>query len=1379
MVKVQTILLSLMLAVGLTAGIGGYYGTGFIDDQLDQGINDLLVLPKPGDEGYEDFLTNEEEGDLPTFRKYYFWNLTNAEEYLSGATPEFEEIGPYTYQQFNRKINVNYNSDFSEITYQTYTYYKFNQSESFAGASLDDVIVNINPAYLGVLAGAGSELALVTSFVGPAIQSVVAGLEGDFTQGVVAQGDAAAMNTIVSGLTGDFTDGVVVQGQATAMDTIVIGLTSSFTDGVIAQGDAIALNTIVDGLTGSFTDGVLAQGNALALEGIENEAVENFEFAVNATTAANVVAQSYSGVVGATSVAIARDALFNSTTFQDDFGTPIEGVSEWATGGLLSLGFSDFAVSMFLDGNQTNLSPGLPDIPGLLEDLATGTGALTYLGLYDSAINNDGLTNSTLQAVFNATQTQLDAYAGYLNNYLIEDNAVVAGAYATNNGGQTTQQAAFTNLYAQWVNASFVPEGLDINGDDLDDDGFELSLSLDYGIDNDTVAALFDSSNAFALTNDTVGISTWLQAAQGNTTLQATLLGAFPAINATELTAIFVWLGEFYADSGLGTQLALASIAGSAGYTPGTVTAGDLGFLHWANSKAVGITLNLLDPSVPTAPEYWAVTGTNMSLANAKALLSNPTLNLTTTDGAGFFYIEGQKAAAGNTTALAVLNGAFGTTLTQVEVLALLGYLTNPITNVFVLGSIAEATGNSFGTFTTADLGYLHWGNPGVTGGLNLTALDDSLPTAPEYWAVTGSNMSLANSKALLSNPTLNLTSTDGVGFFLIEGQKAAAGNATALAVLNGAFSTNLTQGEVTALLGYLSTPIYNVFVLGAIAEATGEAYGSFGTADLGYLHWANSGVTGGITLNILDPSLPAAPEYWPSSGTSMSLANAKALLSNSALNLTTTNGIGFFLLEGQKAAAGNATALAAINDAFSTTLTQAEVVNLLTYLSDPITDVFVLGEIAVATGETPGSLEVADIGYLHWANDGVTGGITLDVLSPDAGLAGPPELWANAGVDFTLANARALLTNESGTLSLRTTDGVGYLLQNAAGLSADPSAVTTAVNTAFGASLTPTELGLVAQYITYLQQVFIVEATLEPLVFALGGGLITDRTINEWLFENSDPFLEFLIANGQDLDSTNAGLFTNATDVDDPRIAEASTINTGQTNLEDLLQYVEWQGNDSITVWESNEPITGTDATQFAPGVSSTDRLQAYVSDLLRVVDFVYSEDVEVKGIDLLKFVLADSALGVDSNYYQSIRGIANMSKAAGIPLFLSKPHFLDGADSLTAAVSGLDADRDLHDTYLGVEPTSGAVFDARKRLQVSFNIEAGNFIYKDLPSAYMPIVWIEDGGTIPDDSAEAFVDSVYGAFQLRELLGLGGIGFGAMLSVVSLSLLMRPKFS
>ncbi|CAH0546697.1 unnamed protein product [Brassicogethes aeneus] len=75
--------------------------------------------------------------------KVYFFNIENPDEVLIGAKPKLKEIGPYIYNLYRWKTNVEWNSTSDEISYNGYERYEFDKDRS-RPLSEEDVVTIIN-----------------------------------------------------------------------------------------------------------------------------------------------------------------------------------------------------------------------------------------------------------------------------------------------------------------------------------------------------------------------------------------------------------------------------------------------------------------------------------------------------------------------------------------------------------------------------------------------------------------------------------------------------------------------------------------------------------------------------------------------------------------------------------------------------------------------------------------------------------------------------------------------------------------------------------------------------------------------------------------------------------------------------------------------------------------------------------------------------------------------------------------------------------------------------------------------------------------------------------------------------------------------------------
>lgn len=227
---------------------------------------------------------------------------------------------------------------------------------------------------------------------------------------------------------------------------------------------------------------------------------------------------------------------------------------------------------------------------------------------------------------------------------------------------------------------------------------------------------------------------------------------------------------------------------------------------------------------------------------------------------------------------------------------------------------------------------------------------------------------------------------------------------------------------------------------------------------------------------------------------------------------------------------------------------------------------------------------------------------------------------------------------------------------------------------------------------------------------------------------------------------------------------------------------------------WASDEAnvVGGTDAEQVRVGVSCAERLRLalYSLSIPRHLDLTCRNlrgapllagaplaaslpapagdggddeffGYKVAGITLLRFMphpqaynnLSDNAAG-DVYHQEGPNGLMNVSMCSGTtPVFFSKPRFLDGDASLSAAIGGglPPPDPAAHDSWLGVEPMTGAVLDFHWRsgwnlflAPVAVEGEAAPF-FAGVAPLYFPVAWISQDSVISASQAQAFINEFY----------------------------------
>merc|ERR1711970_1447086 len=82
--------------------------------------------------------------------KFHFFNVTNLDEVMMGAKPNVEEVGPYVYDEKREKVNIAFNEDNSEVSYNEKITFTYNSALS-GGRSEDDVISSYNLPYVATM----------------------------------------------------------------------------------------------------------------------------------------------------------------------------------------------------------------------------------------------------------------------------------------------------------------------------------------------------------------------------------------------------------------------------------------------------------------------------------------------------------------------------------------------------------------------------------------------------------------------------------------------------------------------------------------------------------------------------------------------------------------------------------------------------------------------------------------------------------------------------------------------------------------------------------------------------------------------------------------------------------------------------------------------------------------------------------------------------------------------------------------------------------------------------------------------------------------------------------------------------------------------------
>lgn len=246
---------------------------------------------------------------------------------------------------------------------------------------------------------------------------------------------------------------------------------------------------------------------------------------------------------------------------------------------------------------------------------------------------------------------------------------------------------------------------------------------------------------------------------------------------------------------------------------------------------------------------------------------------------------------------------------------------------------------------------------------------------------------------------------------------------------------------------------------------------------------------------------------------------------------------------------------------------------------------------------------------------------------------------------------------------------------------------------------------------------------------------------------------------------------------------------------------------------------IAGTDATMFGRPVTSP-KLQIYVSDIYRTVYIEHTKDtrdwhkIKLRRYQLQTKDLYNATLNPNSAQYYNFgpSGLENVSNAVGFDAWVSMPHFYRASSILPASISGLQPNQDAHETYLDIEPVTGLLVRAKKRLQLNYVVKdwyapsVSDYALGNITAAcslvntaeceaakelltclnvetnwtvqnneiYYPYAWAEESFSLSREDADSLNDSLFSFINLAQQIQLwslvaAGIFFATLVGLLS----------
>uniref|UniRef100_A0AAQ4Q919 Scavenger receptor class B, member 2a n=1 Tax=Gasterosteus aculeatus aculeatus TaxID=481459 RepID=A0AAQ4Q919_GASAC len=273
----------------------------------------------------------------------------------------------------------------------------------------------------------------------------------------------------------------------------------------------------------------------------------------------------------------------------------------------------------------------------------------------------------------------------------------------------------------------------------------------------------------------------------------------------------------------------------------------------------------------------------------------------------------------------------------------------------------------------------------------------------------------------------------------------------------------------------------------------------------------------------------------------------------------------------------------------------------------------------------------------------------------------------------------------------------------------------------------------------------FFLRTAVSMYLKSLGIEVFMTRTVHEVLWGFKDPVLTKVHSLKPEVDEY-FGLMWKKNGTHEGEFV----FHTGEENYLDYGKIDTWNGLRKMSWWSSNQSnmINGTDGAVFHPLINRNELLYIFAADLCRSIHLGYVKDVEVKGIQAYRFAPPNDVLMNPKENPTNAgfcvpagdclsTGVLKVSVCA--PIVVSFPHFYQADPKYINAVEGLSPNKEEHETYLDLQPTTGVPIRACKRAQLNIILKRvqGFPITKLINETIFPIMFVNETATIDDDSA------------------------------------------
>ncbi|XP_055524127.1 protein peste-like [Wyeomyia smithii] len=185
---------------------------------------------------------------------------------------------------------------------------------------------------------------------------------------------------------------------------------------------------------------------------------------------------------------------------------------------------------------------------------------------------------------------------------------------------------------------------------------------------------------------------------------------------------------------------------------------------------------------------------------------------------------------------------------------------------------------------------------------------------------------------------------------------------------------------------------------------------------------------------------------------------------------------------------------------------------------------------------------------------------------------------------------------------------------------------------------------------------------------------------------------------------------------------------------------------------------------------------LGIFTPEMCRMVSFEFEREEDIYGVKAYRFVGSERTIDNGSLYAENQcnfgpewmpSGVINITECRlGAPFYMSFPHFYLGDPYYREHIDGMQPNKDRHQFFFTIEPTTGLVLNASIRFQI--NVLLRQFpsiaLYQDAPRSYIPVLWFTRNFEMPQEEVQ----------KIKDLLSISQLGYKGSFAVIGAGLLI-----